>query len=199
MKKKFLIMFLAGTMAISLSACDGSDDSKKTSEAKTEQSADESNQKDAQDAQASIDAKYNPNNIAPADYSNTDEYLTALIGGVDQNTSDMVDTIAHAAKASANYAATDDKRDEALTFISSNYPNYFTDNSIMEKTMYYGYYLEYAYSQNGSSNLYANTGIDAYQAVKNVYRGSETADDQHVTSNLDQIKDELSQIGYSVQ
>ena len=71
-------MFLAGTMAISLSACDGSDDSKKTSEAKTEQSADESNQKDAQDAQASIDAKYNPNNIAPADYSNTDEYLTVL-------------------------------------------------------------------------------------------------------------------------
>ena len=47
MKKKLLIMFLAGTMAISLSACGGSDDSKKDSKAKTEQTNDEKEQKEA--------------------------------------------------------------------------------------------------------------------------------------------------------
>ena len=65
--------------------------------------------------------------------------------------------------------------------------------------MFYGYYLEYANAKNGSDNLGANVGMDTYQAVKYVYRGSETSDDQHVTANLDQIKDGLSQLGYSVQ
>ena len=50
MKKKFLIMFLAGTMAISLSACGGSDDSKKDSKDKTEQTNDEKEQKEAEKA-----------------------------------------------------------------------------------------------------------------------------------------------------
>ena len=199
MKKKLLIMFLAGTMAISLSACGGSDDSKKDSKAKTEQTNDEKEQKEAEKAQAAMDAKYNPNNISPADYSNTDEYLAAWINGVEQNTSEMVDTIAHAAKASANYSSSSEKGDEALSFISALYPNYFTDNSVMEKTMYYGYYLEYAYAKNVPTNLGANVGMDTYQAVKYVYRGSESTDGQHITSNLDQIKDELSQLGYSVQ
>lgn len=115
------------------------------------------------------------------------------------NTSEMVDYIASEAKKSANEAATEEKRDEAINYIYENYPDYFKDNDTMEKTMYYGYYLEYAYAKNGEDNIYANLGMDAYQAVKYVYRGSETTDDDHVTANLEQIKDSLSELGYTVE
>lgn len=117
----------------------------------------------------------------------------------DSNTSAMVDYIASEAKKSANQSASEEKRNEALEFISSNYPNYFTDNETMEKTMYYGYYLEYAYSKNGADNMYANLGMDAYQAVKDVYRDTETVEDDHVQENLSQIKESLSSLGYTVE
>lgn len=194
MKKGMVALLIAGTMALSLSAC--GNDSKSTSEPQKQEET-STDEQEAKEAQATIDAQYNPNNIAPSDYSNVDEYLAAWINGVEPNTSDMVDTIAHAAKAEANYNGGNSA--EALSYISSNYPNYFTDNAMMEKTMFYGYYLEYANTKNGSDNLGANVGMDTYQAVKYVYRGSETSDDQHVTANLDQIKDGLSQLGYSVQ
>ena len=115
------------------------------------------------------------------------------------NTSAMVDYIAAEAKKSANQAATDEKRDEAIEYIFSHYPNYFDDNETMEKTMYYGYYLEYAYEANDPSNVYANLGMDADQAVKYVYRGTETIEDDHVTENLRQIAVALSSIGYDVE
>ena len=70
--------------------------------------------------------------------------------GPKPNSSGMVDYIAKEAKASANIGASEEKREEAISFIRDNYPNYFSDNETMEKTMYYGYYLEYAYSKNGS-------------------------------------------------
>lgn len=115
------------------------------------------------------------------------------------NTSAMVDYIAAEAKKSANQAATDEKRDEAIEYIFSHYPNYFDDNETMEKTMYYGYYLEYAYEADDPTNVYANLGMDAYQAVKYVYRGTETIEDDHVTENLRQIAEALSSIGYDVE
>ena len=115
------------------------------------------------------------------------------------NTSAMVDYIAAEAKKSANQAATDEKRDEAIEYIFSHYPNYFDDNETMEKTMYYGYYLEYAYEADDPTNVYVNLGMDAYQAVKYVYRGTETIEDDHVTENLRQIAEALSSIGYDVE
>lgn len=117
----------------------------------------------------------------------------------DSNTSAMVDYIASEAKKSANQSASEEKLNEALEFISSNYPNFFTDNETMEKTMYYGYYLEYAYSKNGEGNLYANLGMDTYQAVKYVYRNTETTEDPHVQENLSQIRETLSSLGYTVE
>lgn len=110
------------------------------------------------------------------------------------NTSGMVDYIAKEAKASANIGASEEKREEAIAFIRDNYPNYFTDNETMEKTMYYGYYLEYAYSKNGSENIYANLGIDAYQAVKGVYRNVDKVEDDIVQENLRQIEEGLSKL-----
>lgn len=115
------------------------------------------------------------------------------------NTSAMVDYIAAEAKKSANQAATDEKRDEAIEYIFSHYPNYFDDNETMEKTMYYGYYLEYAYEADDPTNVYANLGMDTYQAVKYVYRGTETVEDEHVQENLKQIAEILEALGYDVE
>lgn len=118
---------------------------------------------------------------------------------IEPNTNEMVAQIASEAKKSANESASEEKRDEAINFIYENYPDYFTDNDTMEKTMYYGYYLESAYAKNGSDNIYANLGMDTYQAVKYVYRNVETTDDDHVISNLKQIADALAEIGYYVE
>ena len=115
------------------------------------------------------------------------------------NTSEMVDYIAAEAKKSANQDATEEKRDEAIEYISSHYPNYFVDNETMEKTMYYGYYLEYAYMSDDPTNVYANLGMDTYQAVKYVYRGTESVEDDHVTENLRQISEWLNKLGYNAE
>lgn len=90
------------------------------------------------------------------------------------NTSAIVDYIASKAKESANQSVTEGKRNAAISFIYKNYPHYFTDNKTIEKMMYYGYYLEYAYAKNGDTNIYANLGMDSYQSVKDVYRNAET-------------------------
>ncbi len=90
---------------------------------------------------------------------------------IEPNTNEMVAQIASEAKKSANESASE------------------------EKAMYYGYYLESAYAKNGSDNIYANLGMDTYQAVKYVYRNAETTDDDHVISNLKQI----AEIGYYVE
>ena len=58
----------------------------------------------------------------------------------------MVNAIAEAVQKEANYSGTG-LTDEALEYISSNYPEYFTDNQVKEYTMFYGYYLECSYSE----------------------------------------------------
>lgn len=113
------------------------------------------------------------------------------------NTSAMVDYIAAEAQESANQAATDEKRDEALDFIASSYPEYFSDNETMEQAIYYGYYLEFAYDINESQ--YAELGMDVEQAVKYVYRGTEAVEDDHVQENLNQIAEILNALGYDVE
>lgn len=111
------------------------------------------------------------------------------------NSTAMVDSLAKQAKESANKSASEDKREEALNFIADTYPNYFSDNSTMEKAIYYGYYLEYAYEANGPENLYANLGMDVEQVSKNVYRGVDDLNSDYVQSNLHQIEESLSSLG----
>lgn len=113
------------------------------------------------------------------------------------NTTAMVDYIAAEAQKSANQAATDEKRDEAIDFIASTYPEYFSDNGTMEQAIYYGYYLEFAYDINESQ--YAELGMDVEQAVKYVYRGTETVEDEHVQENLNQIAEILNALGYDIE
>lgn len=114
------------------------------------------------------------------------------------NTSEMVDYIYYQAKNDVGGGVNDAKRDEAVEYIRANYPNYYTDNEAMEKTMYYGYWLEEAYEGNGASDPYAVLGMNTYQAVKYVYRGAEGVDAQSTQENLNQIADDLAALGISV-
>ncbi|MCH1984193.1 hypothetical protein MCG98_16625 [Ruminococcus sp. OA3] len=103
------------------------------------------------------------------------------------NTSDMVDKIALQARDDAK-SIDETKTSEAIAYIHDTYPNYFTDNDVMEKTMYYGYLLDYAYDDN---DLRSILGTDAYQVVKYVYRGVETVEDTATQENLKQIEKSL--------
>lgn len=108
-----------------------------------------------------------------------------------QNTTAMVDYIAYTAKANAKTASEEEKT-QAIQFIKDTYPNYYTDNDIMEQTMYYGSLLEYAY-ENIDVTKY-QLGMNTNQAVKYVYRGVETAEDAHTQENLNQIKKSLDEL-----
>ena len=107
------------------------------------------------------------------------------------NTSARVDEIARQAKADAKNIDTE-KTIDAVKYIKENYPNYFTNNEVMEKTMYYGYLLEYGYKD--TNKAYAELGMDAYQVVKYVYRGAEKVEDISTQENLKQIVKDLAGI-----
>lgn len=113
------------------------------------------------------------------------------------NTSEMVDYLYYEVKDDIEKNGfSDEIKDEAVKFLVDNYPNYFTDNETMEKTMYYGYYLERGFKDSDSP--YSNLGTDAYQAVKYVYRGVETVEDDSTQANLSQIKKSLEKLGFTL-
>lgn len=136
---------------------------------------------------------FNPNDIVVADFKDktTDEYIDAFIEGVEPKTSKMVDVINQASKNSANFSASEEKRDEALNYLRSNYPNYTADDNVMIHVMYYGFYLNHAY---GDGTTYGDLGFDASQIAKNVYRGTDAPDSQFVQSNYEQVQELLNQI-----
>uniref|UniRef100_UPI003FEE9300 hypothetical protein n=1 Tax=Candidatus Fimenecus sp. TaxID=3022888 RepID=UPI003FEE9300 len=115
------------------------------------------------------------------------------------NTSAKVDALALEAKAAVAEGVTDEKRDEAVAFIVEHYPDYFADNETMERAMTYGFWLEYAYSDDEATRDYAELGMDISQAVKYVYRGAETVEDSATQENLRQIKERLEVLGHSVE
>lgn len=116
------------------------------------------------------------------------------------NTSAKVDALALAAKNDVEEnGVSEEKRDEAVAFVVSHYPDFYTSNDIMEQAIYYGYWLEYAYYDDESARDYANLGMDLEQAVKYVYRGNETVEDAATQENLNQIQESLEAIGQDVE
>lgn len=113
------------------------------------------------------------------------------------NQSSMVDYIARTTKEEVQTNGVNDvKTQEALDFITKNYPNYYTDNATMEKAMGYGYYLEYGYTNAATDKekVYCELGQDTVQAVKYVYRGAEAVEDQATQENLKQIKESINKL-----
>lgn len=116
------------------------------------------------------------------------------------NTSAKVDALALAAKQDAEENGVSDvKRDEAVAFIVEHYPDFYTDNKTMEQAISYGYWLEYAYESDESARDYAELGMDLEQAVKYVYRGAESVEDDATQENLSQIRESLEAIGQTVE
>lgn len=105
------------------------------------------------------------------------------------NTTAAVDELVLRAKKDSSNA-TDIEIKEAVKFINDNYNNYWADNSIMEKTMYYGALLEYSNKDNDIKSL----GADTVQVVKYIYRKVEKVEDDSTQSNLKQIKKSLDKI-----
>ena len=116
------------------------------------------------------------------------------------NTSAKVDALALAAKQDVEgNGVSDAKRDEAVAFIVEHYPDFYTDNETMEQAISYGYWLEYAYESDESARDYAELGMDLEQAVKYVYRGAESVEDDATQENLSQIREALEAIGQTVE
>lgn len=116
------------------------------------------------------------------------------------NTSAKVDALALAAKQDVEEnGVSDTKRDEAVAFIVEHYPDFYTDNETMEQAIAYGYWLEYAYESDESARDYAELGMDLEQAVKYVYRGAESVEDDATQENLSQIRESLEAIGQTIE
>lgn len=116
------------------------------------------------------------------------------------NTSAKVDALALAAKQDVEEnGVSDTKRDETVAFIVEHYPDFYTDNETMEQAISYGYWLEYAYESDESARDYAELGMDLEQAVKYVYRGAESVEDDATQENLSQIRESLEAIGQTIE
>lgn len=114
------------------------------------------------------------------------------------NTSLMVDSLIRKGKNKVDNATEEDLT-TAINYIKDNIDNLFANNEVMENAIYYGSLLEYYYaidhdSYNGFNDIRGEIGMDTVQAVKYVYRNTETPEDQHVTENIRQIKENLGKI-----
>ena len=103
-------------------------------------------------------------------------------------TSAMVDALVMQAKADAETAAEVDLQ-TAISFIKDNYPDYYSDNTVTEKVIYYGALLQY-YFEEDNHDLYV-LGRDALEATKYVYRGAETVETEATQINLESVKEKL--------
>ena len=129
-----------------------------------------------------------PQIISPETLDDAFEHMLAEIDTIEEASSARVDEIARIAKADA-VGITDDLGNEACVFIIEHFPDFYTDNEMMEKIIYCGYLLEYGYEGGDVAKL----GQDTYQAVKYVYRGAETVDSEATQENLRKIKELLDE------
>lgn len=127
--------------------------------------------------------------ILMSDFQTVDEYLAAATEGVEKNSTAMVDKLGFLAMEDAE-TVSDQQLEEAVDFLSETYPEYFDTPELMEKTMYYGYLLDYAYEDDNDDH--SKLGNDAYQAVKYVYRGIEDVEDESTQTNLEEISKDFS-------
>lgn len=125
------------------------------------------------------------NSYNVSDYESSDDASSNSNSEPEPNTSEMVDYISEQAKADSKNA-TDEDVQEAIDWLKNNKYNYFSGNDNMEKTMYYGFFLEDVYS--GTENDYEKLGFQAYKTVKYVYRGYESIQDESTRNNLEKLR-----------
>lgn len=109
---------------------------------------------------------------------------------VEDNSTAKVDAIMKQAKEDAK-TATDETVEKAVTYIDENISSCFDTNEKMEQVMYYGALLDYKYDD---SNKLSILGMNAVQAVKYVYRGVDSVDDESTQHNINSVKETLKEI-----
>lgn len=124
----------------------------------------------------------------PADEQEIEQAKEFVLPEEEVGTSAMVDALVMQAKADAETASEADLQ-TAICFIKDNYPDYYSDNTVTEKVIYYGALLQYYYEE-GNHDLYV-LGRDALEATKYVYRGAETIETESTQINLESVKEKL--------
>lgn len=114
--------------------------------------------------------------------------LPAFTAG--QNTTEMVDQIGATANDYAD-KLTDSQADQIIAAIRVADHNFYNGPEEMEKYMWYGHLLDAKYDDSDARSL---LGADLVQAIKYVYRGSESVLDDSTHENLLQIDKDLSEI-----
>jgi len=117
--------------------------------------------------------------------------LEFVLPDAERNTTDMVDALIKLAKDNAEIAS-DADLEVAVNFINDNYPDYFSDNDSMEKTIYYGSLIEYK-NKDIDEDMQA-LGFYAVTSVKYVYRNIDTIDADDTKYHLGQLKNKLDKI-----
>ena len=106
----------------------------------------------------------------------------------------MVDYIRQHAREKSK-TISENELQKSINYIESNISNFFRDNETMENIMYNGSLLEYYYDGGKTgADVRGKIGMDAVQAVKYVYRGTETATDQATIENINQVKNGLMEL-----
>lgn len=164
MKKRILIL-LTLSLIFSFTAC-GSNENEKLENSATDT-----------EASISIDV-------------DTDSLTTCPQFSAKENTSSMVDQIAFTAKENASYL-TDEQASEIIEIIRNENPQFYDGTEEMEKFMWYGYLLDYKYEDSDPRSV---LGADLCQAIKYVYRNTETVLDDSTKENLNQIEKDLSNL-----
>lgn len=127
---------------------------------------------------------------AGGENASTEEMLQSELTGIEKNTNDALNKVIEIAKNNASIV-TDEQISEAISAIRDNHPQYYNGSEQMELYMYYGYLLDFAFDDPDPRS---ELGMDTYQAIKYVYRGSETVLDSATKANLDQIEKDLQKI-----
>ena len=120
-----------------------------------------------------------------------EQILEFVLPDEERNTTDMVDALVKLAKDNAE-TASDSDLDVAINFINDTYPNFFSDNDLMEKIIYYGSLIEFKY-KGVDENMQA-LGFYAVTSVKYVYRNIDTVDADDTIYNLSQLQSRLDKL-----
>lgn len=113
-----------------------------------------------------------------------DQTLEFVLPDEERNSSDMVVAIESLGKEHAE-TASDAYLQTAFDFIKDNYPDYYADDDMMEKAIYYGRLLECAYKDTNQD--LSDLGWKTIKATKYVYRGVDTIEADATQINLENI------------
>lgn len=127
-------------------------------------------------------------------WESLDDLLASHEWTAEAGTSGRVDEIILAASADAA-SVSDDILIEAQNYIGEVYPEFFADETTMEKLMFCGRLLEKACSENPDRWNNATLGMNTVQAIKYVYRGAETIEDEATQINMDEVAETMKLLG----